>query len=184
MMIVGNRTSTERHSTKTWHKALVLSPAAVRNRYLANKRVIYQSEEHAVYLCTIRQDKKKVILKEAQSVYSHSIRKEVRIYSRLGVQGFTRQLYGYCHNSFGRDCLELEYIPSQDRHFRPQNEYELKQYVAGMLQALWFMHELGVIHRDVKPSNFLVYRGTDGLLDVKNSGFRELIGGCDSLWGK
>jgi hypothetical protein len=86
------------------------------------------------------------------------------------VAGITPRLLNYWSNestqAFG---MELEYIPSLDVSFRPAHQEHLRGYMRALLKALACMHQLGLVHRDIKRANVLVrLTPNDGLLSSRS----------------
>ncbi len=52
---------------------------------------------------------------------------------------------------------------------------EIRAYMLALMQALEHVHALGIIHRDVKPNNFLHHRGNGNYLLV-DFGLAQLVG--------
>lgn len=51
---------------------------------------------------------------------------------------------------------------------------DVKAYMLGMLQALKYCHERWVVHRDIKPNNFLISR--DGMIKLTDFGLSRVYG--------
>ena len=51
---------------------------------------------------------------------------------------------------------------------------DIKAYMLGMLQALKHCHERWVVHRDIKPNNFLISR--DGMIKLTDFGLSRIYG--------
>ena len=81
-----------------------------------------------------------------------------------------RQVYDYTMVD-GRPCIIMEYLEGNDLKALMKLEYqfsddELVKWWNQMVQALNYTHNLGVIHRDVKPSNIFIDKyGNVKLLD-------------------
>ncbi|RLN06064.1 hypothetical protein BBJ28_00017164 [Nothophytophthora sp. Chile5] len=51
------------------------------------------------------------------------------------------------------------------------SEWDARRFVAGLLEALRFLHELGIAHRDVKPENLLLTSASPKLANIKLADF-------------
>ncbi len=56
---------------------------------------------------------------------------------------------------------------------RPVSEQDAAQYMAGILGALQYSHDKGIVHRDIKPSNVMV--GQDGEVKVMDFGIARAL---------
>merc|ERR1719469_1449026 len=61
----------------------------------------------------------------------------------------------------------LEWCKHGDLHDRvskqgPCDDGEAAQIMRGILRALSHVHDLGLVHRDVKPENIMIAEGPDG----------------------
>ncbi|KAF2299139.1 hypothetical protein GH714_030770 [Hevea brasiliensis] len=89
----------------------------------------------------------------------HHISNELRMLERFGGKNFVIKYEG-CIKSGNSDCFVLEHV----EHDRPEalkkeiNIYQLQWYGYCMFRALASLHKQGIVHRDVKPGNFLFSR--------------------------
>ncbi len=118
-----------------------------------------------VYLCIHEAQKRmvavKVLTEDALSDKSAVLRfmREAKIISSLKHPNIV-EIYGSGYTHDKRFYLVLEYMKYGDlenyiRMFKPDLK-EILHLLLGIMDALYFMHSKGIVHRDVKPSNILV----------------------------
>ena len=73
--------------------------------------------------------------------------------------------------NLGAETSEEEDAERAGECWKPFSEATAAPMIRGMLRALAACHEHGVVHRDVKPANFLFMREPDGSRRVKLSDF-------------
>ena len=74
-------------------------------------------------------------------------------------------------SNLGAETSEEEDAERAGECWKPFSEATAAPMIRGMLRALAACHEHGVVHRDVKPANFLFMREPDGSRRVKLSDF-------------
>jgi serine/threonine protein kinase len=84
-------------------------------------------------------------------------REEAKILLNLENYSQTPNLFAYVHEE---DCLVQEFIQGQtlEAEFEEQgtfSERKILELLAEMLPVLKFVHEQGIIHKDIKPSNVI-----------------------------
>lgn len=72
----------------------------------------------------------------------------------------------------------MEYVPGGDLrtligNIAPFSENESKFYVVEMIYAVQALHNLGYIHRDLKPDNFLIDQS--GNLKLADFGLKKIF---------
>jgi len=118
----------------------------------------------------------KVIRSEAQSEADviQRVTTEGPLLARL-VHPHIAQIYD-CGHYEGAAYLVLEYVPGvtldQFRQSHPAAWQELARLLAQVAQAVAAAHELGILHRDIKPQNILVR--SDGQAKLIDFGLAEL----------
>uniref|UniRef100_A0A5B6ZK22 non-specific serine/threonine protein kinase n=1 Tax=Davidia involucrata TaxID=16924 RepID=A0A5B6ZK22_DAVIN len=89
----------------------------------------------------------------------HHVHNELKMLERFGGKNFVIKYEG-SFKSGNSDCLVLEHVD----HDRPEvlkreiDVFQLRWYGYCMFRALLGLHKPGIVHRDVKPGNFLFSR--------------------------
>ena len=154
------RRTTKRSSTPS-HRAETAS-ALVRprncGRYQKGKE-IGRGAFGAVYIGLDPKSGEMVAIKEMGAVSAAELRKEFDLLSGKA-HPHVVAVKGY-EVSGGKARLYLEWVAGGSlsdimQRFGPVEERRLKTYVRQIVEGLQFLHQQGILHRDIKPKNILV----------------------------
>jgi serine/threonine protein kinase len=103
-------------------------------------------------------------------------REEAKILLNLENYSQTPNLFAYVHEE---DCLVQEFIQGQTLHeeFEQKgtfSEQKILELLAEMLPVIKFVHEQGIIHKDIKPSN-VIRKGSNCKLVLLDFGISKRL---------
>jgi predicted Ser/Thr protein kinase len=105
--------------------------------------------------------------REAQVLASLSHPNVVQVIDRGEEQGRYFIVMEYIEGESLRDLMKRGPVPARQAY----------RIAAGLLAALDFAHERGIVHRDIKPENILISK--DGVVKVADFGLSRVLGGDD-----
>ncbi|XP_045470386.1 cGMP-dependent protein kinase, isozyme 1-like [Harmonia axyridis] len=82
----------------------------------------------------------------------------------------SRYLYFLMEAQLGGDLWRLMYYTRR----KPFDEQDARFYVGCVIEAFLYLHERGIIYRDLKPENLLI--ANDGYVKLTDFGFAKIIG--------
>lgn len=127
------------------------------------KRTIGTGGMATVYLAVQESLDREVALKvmtpvlAADETFAARFRREARTIGKLSHPNIV-QIYDVGTTADNHNYFSMQYLPGgtlKDRLSHPMDEMEVLRIFTGVLKALGFAHELGFVHRDVKPENIL-----------------------------
>lgn len=127
------------------------------------KRTIGTGGMATVYLAVQESLDREVALKvmtpvlSADETFAARFRREARTIGKLSHPNIV-QIYDVGTTADNHNYFSMQYLPGgtlKDRLNQPMEEMEILRIFTGVLKALGFAHELGFVHRDVKPENIL-----------------------------
>jgi len=127
------------------------------------KRTIGSGGMATVYLAVQESLDREVALKvmspalSADETFAARFRREARTIAKLSHPNIV-QIFDVGTTTDYHNYFSMQYLPGgtlKDRLGRPMDPMEILRIFAGVLKALGFAHELGFVHRDVKPENVL-----------------------------
>ncbi|KAG2200567.1 hypothetical protein INT47_012353 [Mucor saturninus] len=132
--------------------------------------VVWQAIEQRTHTTVAIKILKKKELEEAHVV--PFLKREVEIQAHLDHPNIVR-LFGYFDDA-ERIYLVLEYAGKNDlfgelKRRQRFTEAETVKYLSQLVDALEYMHKIGVLHRDIKLENILV--GHDGVIKLADFGW-------------
>ncbi|SJM81779.1 probable Spindle assembly checkpoint kinase [Zygosaccharomyces bailii] len=132
-------------------------------------RVYCVKHKKTGFICAMKvMEKQEIVQYNVQKQF----RREVEIQSSLNHQNLTK-LYGYFHDE-KRVYLLMEYSVNGElykllRSRGPLNDIYASHYIYQVADALDYMHQRNIIHRDVKPENVLI--GFDNTVKLTDFGW-------------
>jgi serine/threonine protein kinase len=104
--------------------------------------------------------------------------REIYISQKLcGHPNIARLLYVVKQSITGYPALVFEYFPSAglQEQIEQLEPHEVRFFASQLLSGIAHAHQLGVIHKDIKPSNIIIDRA-HGKLKIIDWGLSSLVG--------
>ena len=151
----------------------------IKGRYRI-ERELYEGGMGVVYLCTDTVTGKKGVIKHPLFTGRND---DIRI-EKLGIEGKILKLLSHPYivryiDSFEENdviYLVIEYINGKDLKTlfdsNPAPESYVRNYCEQLLDALEYLHNQNIIHRDIKPHNIMVCDNTVKLIDFGGAKMR------------
>lgn len=166
-----NRSVSQPHSPTLNVKSLSLNDFEIGKKLGKGKfgRVYCVRHKITGFICAMKVMEKQEIM---QYNVQKQFRREVEIQSSLNHQNLTK-LYGYFHDE-KRVYLLMEYLVNGELYKLlkakgPLDDIFASYYIYQMADALEYMHQKNIIHRDVKPENILI--GFDNTVKLTDFGW-------------
>jgi serine/threonine protein kinase len=179
----------KRHSSGPSHLKTQVAPRTSNNIYVVNRRYELMSPPHkqggmaTIWFARERKTGMPCIIKTPKrgtamdNVYLDKLMLEAGYLKRLKHAGIVKYMDNFY--SGGEFHLVIEYLNGETlMASSPRVPYQEAQVIAWacqLLDALAFIHQAGVIHRDVNPKNIML--GSDGMVRLIDFGTAKNLNG-------
>lgn len=152
---------------------MTIQPGVTLNqRYTIRRAISEQGGFGATYLATDAVERREVVIKVSKTagdIEQNALLRELQLLKSLEHPRLPRVYDGFFHQ--GQLCVAMQYIPGRDvssyvaprgpdRRADPPDRPTALRWISQTLEALVYLHERGIVHRDVKPSNLRVHMET------------------------
>jgi len=127
---------------------------------------IYGHTSSVVYRCIDKRTKQRVAVKIKRRNSAYSDPMEVRVMSKIGDHKHCPSLEAFYRFPFSCAIVTKLYAEHSIRKTVWDDPTKIKRFMRQLLEALAFMHEHGIIYRDVKLSNLLWNDDTEELIII------------------